>query len=148
MCHVPPHLDSSDPIFLFEPDGGNAQLAELDISEGLLEVQDLRKPYGTIPVGNHTKHPIILPRKSALATIQSDDKMISPDQADMSKPKRSVSAILAPASSNPIIWKPNVNLSHLNEEQRAVVKKCFMRKQQHLPMMNMILVVFQTCKCQ
>lgn len=75
-CHVPPHLDLSDPVFLFEPDESNVQLAELDIGEGLLEIQNPRKPYVTIPVGNNTKHPIILPRKTALGTIQSVDKVI------------------------------------------------------------------------
>lgn len=118
---MPPHLDLSDPVFLFEPDESNVQIAEVDIGEGLLEIQNPRKPYVTLPVGNNTKHPIILPRKTEK---QSVERVISPCQADMPQPKGSVnSAILTPTSSNPSQWQPNVDLSHLNEEQRAVVNK-------------------------
>lgn len=42
----------------------------------------------------------------------------------MSKPKVTVdSAVLSSTSPDPSLWKPNVDLSHLNEEQRAVVDK-------------------------
>lgn len=114
-CHVPSHFDLSDSVFMFEPDESNARQAELDIGEGLLEV--------TLPVGNYTKHTIILPRKTALGTIQSVEKVIAPDQTDLLKPKVTVdSAVLTSASPNPVPWQPNVDLSHLNEEQRAVNK--------------------------
>lgn len=114
-CHVPSHFDLSDSVFMFEPDESNARQAELDIGEGLLEV--------TLPVGNDTKHTIILPRKTALGTIQSVKKVIAPNQTDMLKPKVTVdSAVLTSASPNPVPWQPNVDLSHLNEEQRAVNK--------------------------
>lgn len=123
-CHVPSHLDVSNPVILFEPDESNVQLAELDFGEGLLEIQNPRKPYVTLPDGNHTKHPIILPRKTALCTIQSIEIVITPGQAGLSKSKVSVdSAIFTPASSKPSPWQPNVDLSHLNAEQRAVVNR-------------------------
>lgn len=111
-------------VFLFEPDESNAWLGELDIGEGLLEVQNPRKPYVILPVGNHTKHTIILPTKTALGTIQSVEQVISLDQTGMSKPKVTVdSAVLSSTSPDPSLWQPNVDLSHLNEEQRAVVNK-------------------------
>lgn len=123
-CSVPPHLDLSSSVVLFEPDESNVQLAELNIGEGLLEIQNPKKPYVTLPVGNHTKHMIVLPRKTALGTIQSVEKVILPDQTDLPKPKLTLhSAILSPVSPNPSPWQPNVDLSHLNEEQRAVVNK-------------------------
>lgn len=36
-CQVPPHMSTSDAVFLFEPDDNNVQLTELDVGEGLLE---------------------------------------------------------------------------------------------------------------
>lgn len=42
-CQVPPNMNSSDTIFLSEPDENNAQLTELDVGEGLLEAQNLKK---------------------------------------------------------------------------------------------------------
>lgn len=81
-CSVPSYIDLSDLVFLFERDESNVQLAELNIGEGLLDIQNPKKPYVTLPVGNHTKHTIILPRKTALGTIQSVERVILPDQPD------------------------------------------------------------------
>lgn len=61
---MPPQLDSSDPLVLFEQEESCVQLQQLDIGDGLLEIQNERTPYVAVPLGNHTKHDIILPRKS------------------------------------------------------------------------------------
>lgn len=119
-CQVPPNMNSSDTIFLFEPNENNAQLTELDVGEGLLEAQNPRKPYVAVPVGNNTKHAITLPRKTALGSIQSVEK----DSSETPKTTVTVnSAGLTSADTSPAPWQPPVDLSHLNEEQRAKVNK-------------------------
>jgi len=123
-CQIPPNMDLSDSVFLFEPDQNNVQLAELDVGEGLLEVQNPRKPYVAVPVGNNTKHEITLPRKTALGSLHSVGKVIPLDPPDLSKPTVTVnSAVSTSASPSPSPWQPNVDLSHLDEEERAVVNK-------------------------
>lgn len=100
-CHVPSHFDLSDSAFLFEPGESDVQLAEMDIGEGLLEVQNPKKLYVTLSVGNYTKHTITLHRKTALGTIQSVEKVITSDQTDTPKPKVTVdSAISTSATPN------------------------------------------------
>lgn len=123
-CQVPPNMDSSDTVFLFEPDDNNVQLTELDVGEGLLEVQNPRKPYVAVPVGNNTKHAITLPRKTALGSIHGVEKLIATDPPEPPKPTVTVnSAGPKSADTSPSPWQPPIDLSHLDEEQRAKVNK-------------------------
>lgn len=62
-------MNLSESVFLFEPDDNSTQIAELDVCEGLLEVQNTKRPFVEIPVGNNTKHNITLPRKTALGAL-------------------------------------------------------------------------------
>lgn len=121
-CQVPPHIDLADCVFVFEPDDSNTQLTELDVGEGLLEVQNLQKPFVAVPVGNNTKHPITLPRKTALGDLYSVEKVISSDQSDMPTATVNMTSV-TPASPSSSTWQPNVDLSHLDEEKRALVNK-------------------------
>lgn len=123
-CQVPPNMNSSDTVFLFEPDDNNVQLIELDVGEGLLEVQNPRKPYVAVPVGNNTKHAITLPRKTALGNIHSVEKVIATDSPEAPKPTVTVnSAGSTSADTSPAPWQPPIDLSHLDEEQRTKVNK-------------------------
>lgn len=55
---VPSNMDPSDHFVLFEPDKDSVPLEQLDVQEGLLEVQNQKQSYLVMPVGNNTKnHP-------------------------------------------------------------------------------------------
>ncbi|KAJ7992476.1 hypothetical protein DPEC_G00279080 [Dallia pectoralis] len=123
-CQVPPHMSTSDPVVLFEPEDNNVQLTELDVGEGLLEFQNPRKPYVAVPVGNNTKHAITLPRKTALGSIHCVDKVIASDSPEAPKPTVTVnSAVSTPVDACPSSWRPPIDLSHLDDEQREKVNK-------------------------
>ena len=100
-CQVPPHMELSDPIFLFEPDDDSIPLAELDVGEGLLKVQNPRKPYITVPVGNNTKHAVTLPRKTALGSIHCIEKVIATDSENPQPPVTVSSAVTTPTATSP-----------------------------------------------
>ncbi len=123
-CQLPPHMSTSDTVFLFEPDDNNVQLTELDVGESLLEVQNPRKPYVAVPVGNNTKHTVTLPRKTALASIHCVEKVIATDSPETPKPTVIVnSAVSTPVDIRPSSWQPSIDLSHLDETQREKVNK-------------------------
>lgn len=156
-CQVPPHMLLSDLMFLFEPDGNSIPLTDLDVGEGLLKVQNPRKPYVAVPVGNNTKHAVTLPRKTALGSIHCIEKVITADSTE--DPPSSVtvnsavttSAVTSPPSRqlpippyspeasilttplhtavsmstdpSPTSFQPPVDLSHLDEQQQAIVNQ-------------------------
>lgn len=156
-CHIPPHMELSDPIFLFEPDDNSISLADVDVGEGLLKVQNPHKPFITVPVGNNTKHAVTLPRKTALGSIHSIEKIITTDPPGdplstvivssanttptvtnpsprqppipVSSPGTPKPTMLlnntasTPADPSPTPFQPPVDLSHLDEQQQAIVKK-------------------------
>ncbi|KAI3369399.1 hypothetical protein L3Q82_007472 [Scortum barcoo] len=123
-CQVPPNMNSSDAVFMFEPDDTNVQLTELDVGEGLLEMQNPRNPYVAVPVGNNTKHAIPLPRKTVLSSIHCVEKVITIDSPEISKSAVTVNnATVSSTDVSPSPWQPPVDLSHLDEEQRAKVNK-------------------------
>ncbi len=117
-------MSTSDTVFLFEPDDNKVQLTELDVGEGLLEVQNPRKPYVAVPVGNNTKHTVTLPRKTALGSIHCVEKVIATDSPETPKPTVIVtSAVSTPVDTRPSSWQPSIDLSHLDETQREKVNK-------------------------
>lgn len=121
-CQIPPAVDQSDPLLLFEPEENNAHLAELEIGEGLLEMQSAKRPYVTIPVRNATKHPVVIPRKTALGSVQAVARVIETDLREM--PMIVANATTTPAARlAPALWQPPVDLSHLSEEEQDKVKK-------------------------
>lgn len=112
-CRVPPQLDPSDSLVLFEPEDSCVPLQQLDIGEGLIEIQNERTPYVAVPVGNHTKHDIILPRNFPIGSIQPIKRKVEVH-----------GAITSPSDSACIAsrWHPPVDVSHLSEEQQETVK--------------------------
>lgn len=64
-CKVQPQLDPSEPLVLFEPEESCVQLQQLGLEEGLLEIQPGKVTYVAVPLENHTKHDIVLTRKTA-----------------------------------------------------------------------------------
>lgn len=109
---------------LLEPEEDCVQLQQLDVGEGLLEIEMGKTPNVAVPLGNHTKHDIVLPRKSLIGSIQPIKKIVETD-SPTKKDMRVQSATTLPAVANclPSLWQPPVDLSHLGEEQREMVKK-------------------------
>lgn len=109
-CQAPPTVDQSDPLLLF--------------GEGLLEIQSAKRPYVTIPVRNSTKHPVIIPRKTILGSVQIVARVIETKPREMPRPRVVASEATTPtAQTAPTLWQPPVDLSHLSEEEQDKVKK-------------------------
>lgn len=56
-CQVPPNRTFSESVVLFEPDDNSIPLGELDIEDGVLEVQNPNKPYVAIIQNTQLLHP-------------------------------------------------------------------------------------------
>lgn len=122
-CVISSAVEQSEPLF-FEPGEDSALLAELGIGECLLNVQCAKKPYVTVPVKNSTKHPITIPRKTALGTVQTVAKVIEAGSLESSE-TRVVASAASLADTAPCLagWHPPVDLSHLSDDQQERVKK-------------------------
>lgn len=123
-CRVPPQLDPSDSLVLFEPEENCVQLQQLDLGEGLLVIQNERQPYVAVPLGNHTKHDITLPRKSPIGIIQSIKKIVETDSPAETETKvQSIRVSSAESTCTPVRWQPPVDLSHLNKDQKEMASR-------------------------
>lgn len=71
-------------VALFELCTDDPRLEELDLGDGLVEVHHTERPYVEIPVGNTTKHNVILASRTALGSIQPIDKIVETDQINSS----------------------------------------------------------------
>ncbi|KAI3375428.1 hypothetical protein L3Q82_021914 [Scortum barcoo] len=130
-CRVPQNFDTSDHLVLYEPAEGNIALRHLSVGEGLLEVNNMQRPYVKIPISNHSNHEILLPKRTVLGTIQHVTKVIETDKPE---PPRTQSAPVTvttaevsnvtPSPDSPVeSWLPPVDLSHLSPEQQKAVEK-------------------------
>ena len=125
-CRVPPNFDASDALVLYEPAEESAALGQLSVGEGLLEISNTRRPYVKVPISNHSKHEVTLPKRTSLRTIQQVIKILytgapEPHQADSTA--RKANSITSPCTSSPESWLPPVDISHLSPEQQQEVRK-------------------------
>lgn len=114
-CQVPPNMDLSDSVFLFEPDDNNVQLAELD---GSLRGTKPQQTLCSCTCGEQHK------TYSHSSSIHSVEKVIAVDSPEPPKPTvavNSASSTSTDTSCSP--WQPPVDLSHLSDEQQAKVSK-------------------------
>lgn len=117
-------MRTADTVFLFEPDDNNVQLADLDVGEGLLELQNPNIPYVAVAVGNNTKHAVTLLRRTALGGIHCVERVIPTDSPEAPETTVTVSsAVSTPVDTCPSSWQPPIDLSHLDNEQREKVNK-------------------------
>ena len=126
-CRVPPNFDTSDPLVLYEPAEENPVLGELSVGEGLLEINHTRRPYVKVPISNHSKHEITLPKRTPLGVIQHVTKVLETESQQSYVPLTTVTAevnnIASPSTTPTEPWLPPVDISHLSPEQQQVVKK-------------------------
>ncbi len=130
-CRVPPNFDVSNPTVLYEPMEESVVLGQLSVGEGLLEINNTRRPYVKVPISNHSKHEVTLPRRTSLGTIQHVIKVIETNtpeshQADPTPRKMTsveVKSVASPSTSRPESWLPPVDISHLSPEQQQAVKE-------------------------
>lgn len=131
-CRVPQSFDICDPLVLYEPDE-NTALRHLSVGEGLLEINNPQRPFVKVPISNHSKHEIILPKRTALGTIQHVAKVIETDRptntSELTQPTQSPITIAEVSAATPVSelstesWLPPVDLSHLSPDQQKSVEK-------------------------
>lgn len=80
---VPYNFNTSDPAVLFEPSDEVSPVGHLDLGEGLIERKGGHS-YIKVPVGNHTKHDMIIPKRAILGEIATIGKIIQTDQVEPS----------------------------------------------------------------
>lgn len=129
-CRVPPTLDTSDSVVLYEPPEESACLEQLSVGEGLLEISDNRWPLIHVPISNHTKHEITIPKRTELGSIQHITKVIEMGKLESQQsgkpPAQAVGAevnVTTPTPQPVDLWQPPVDLSHLKPEQQRLVEE-------------------------
>lgn len=114
-------MDQSCTVALFEPDEDNVQLEQLDIGEGHLKFQS---SYVAVPIGNHSACDITLPRNTILGYVHPVETVLEADRSKETTASWKVhGASVAVMEESSTLWNPPVSLSHLNEDQQAVVRQ-------------------------
>lgn len=130
-CRIPASFDTSNPVVLYEPLEDSTTLEQLSVGDGLLGIRKGRWPLVNVPISNHTRHEIILPKRTSLGSIQHVSKVIEIGKAETqqtevaqaSKVRAEVSKVTTPETLPSEPWKPPVDLSHLDPEQQQIVEK-------------------------
>ena len=141
----------SDSLVLFEPDKNNNQLEQLDLREGLVEVSRTANADVKIPVRNHTKHDIILPPRAAIGSIQPIARVVETNSTVEQKPSVKVNIITdSPTAGRPptALWHPKVDISHLEREQKEIVKRMLCEESTAFAQDDVILGVYPAYECQ
>lgn len=130
-CRVPSNFNMSNPIVLYEPSEESTTLEQLSLGDGLLEVSKGRWPFVDVPISNHNKHEITLPRRTQLGSIQhvvkiielctQEPQQVEPPQA--SGVRVEVHNVTSTSDSPTNRWQPPVDLSHFSPEQQNIVEE-------------------------
>lgn len=121
--------DFSSSVALFEVSQLEQKLDDLDIGDGLVEVHRVKQPYVKIPVGNHTQQNITITNFTRLGNIQPIDKIVETDERDGPEVNKENSLVLLSPDHTEETdqtskqWSPPVDLSHLTDQQQAIVRK-------------------------
>ena len=114
-CRVPSNFNTSNPLVLYEPTEESTVLGQLSVGEGLLEINNTQRPYVKVPISNHSKHEITLPKRTTLGTIQHVAKVLEADAPEL-KQVEPASTEEASAEVNNVAslsepWLPPVDIS-------------------------------------
>lgn len=130
-CRVPFKPETDKTAVLFEPKDEGVHLEQLDIVDGLVEIHNVEAPYIEVPIGNYTRHDITLPRRTVIGSIQPIS-MLPQTDAQVNDCKADVNTIGMDSKANfgdddtvsaMALWNPPVDLSHLDEEQKEMVRQ-------------------------
>lgn len=122
-CEVPVGLKCSESVVLFESMVESALSTQLDVGEGLMEVEGTEWPYVRIPLGNPTACEVTIRRRTPLGSIQPISNIIETEQQDLiSRGEEPCSQEHEDGCRADSLWHPPVDVSHLGEEQQKLVK--------------------------
>lgn len=80
---VSSNFDTSDPLVLYELAEGSTALGQLSVGEGLLEINNAQRPYIKVPISNHSKHEVTVPKRTSLGTIQHVVKVLETNAPEL-----------------------------------------------------------------
>ncbi len=83
MCKVPVDLESREPVVLFESSEESASVTQIEIGEGLMELEGTDRHYVRIPLGNPTTCEITVRWHTPLGSKQSIASVIEAEQQDL-----------------------------------------------------------------
>ncbi len=131
MCKVPLDLECREPAVLFESSEESASVTQIEIGEGLMELEGTDRPYVRIPLGNPTTCEITVRRHTPLGSIQAIASVIEAERQDLrssgdipvSQGEDSGCQEQENIHKADSLWHPHVDVSHLEEEQQKLVKE-------------------------
>ncbi len=130
-CKIPSTFDTSNPLLLFEPCESSPQLQQLDVGDSLIGICQAKVPFVRVPIGNHTKHDVTLPCRTALRSIEPISRIVQTGELSLIKSNvaqevnRDEFPETEPDKGGSVAqeWDPPVDVSHLSEDQQKTVKE-------------------------
>jgi len=123
-CCVAAQPFKEDMTMLFQPDLNPQWPDGLEFYDTLVSVRKGVFPVITIDVYNPSDHDIVLPGRTLIGTVQTIMTVLPAQTFEKVATPATVShTSMKPTSNASEQWEPPVDLSHLSEDQRQVVKK-------------------------
>ena len=123
-CRVATQPFKENMTMLFQPDLNPQWPDGLEFYDTLVRVRKGVFPVITIDVSNPTDHDIVLPGRTLIGTVQTIMTVLPAQVFEKVATPATVShTSMKPTSSASEQWDPPVDLSHLSEDQRQVVKQ-------------------------
>lgn len=123
-CCVATQPFKEDMTMLFQPDLNPQWPDGLEFYDTLIRVKKGVFPVITIDASNPTDHDIVLPGRTVVGTVQTIMTVLPAQIFEKTATPATVNhtSIKTPCNAREQ-WNPPVDLSHLNEEQREVVRQ-------------------------
>ena len=123
-CRVATQPFKEDMTMLFQPDLNPQWPDGLEFYDTLVRVKKGVFPVITIDVANPTDHDIVLPGRTLIGTVQTIMTVLPAQVFEkVATPATVNHTSMKPTSSANEQWDPQVDLSHLSEDQREVVRQ-------------------------
>lgn len=123
-CRVAAPPFKEDMTMLFQPDLNPQWPDGLEFYDTLVQIRKGVFPVITIDVHNPTDHDIVLPGRTLTGTVQTITTVLPAQIFEKVVTPATVShTTTTPPGNNSEQWDPPVDLSHLGEDQRQVVKQ-------------------------
>lgn len=125
-CRIKMNPLKEDITLMFEPDVDPKWAEGLEFQETLVQVKKGAPPYIVLDARNPTDHDIVLCGKTAIGTahgVQAVYPSMSFDQSSQSIPASVTSIQTSSVESTSDAWDPPVDLSHLSQPEKEIVRK-------------------------